>query len=680
MSEFIRIENLTYQYPEASEPALTDVTAEIGRGEFVLLLGNSGSGKSTFLRALNGLVPRFYGGTIRGEVELEGRSLSGLSQQEIVSRLGFLNQDPERQLLLATVERELVFGMENLGNPLAEMKSRLAEISQLFGLGPILQEKIVTLSGGQKQRVALASVLAPFPQGLLLDEPTSQLDPIHAEEVLHALRRLNEDWGLTVVLSEHRVERCFHVADRILLFEAGRLVYNGSRDGFVQRAQEEKKEWQAFLPPVARYALGQGWGEQVVEGGRNSVVARVEGGSVATVARVEDGSASAVQGTTTVADGKSHRQKIPLTVKDARAILRAGGKQWSGVDETGKTGSAVKKESITSGNIVVTKAGATGEKSVTHRLVTKQSGADQEGPSEAHPNRIQPNQAPPNQAQRNQTQSNHPNHNHATPSPTGQTFWSKLTSLFTKNKPDHTSQPNQPILTITKAQAGYDPHQPIIRDLTYTLHQHDRIALFGENGAGKSTLAKLLAGVITPTTGTLMWNNEPIRPDFWQQAWRRIGYLSQNPNDYFLHDTVEAEILFTLTRLDVPKEQQEIELVSLLDTFGLLAYRYRHPHDLSGGERQRLALAIVLAGKPDVLLLDEPTRGLDLAQKENLCRLLHTLPMKAVLMITHDVEFAATYANRVTVLFQGQVVADGEPDEVFGQSFAYMPQVHKVFR
>ncbi|MCK9918273.1 energy-coupling factor ABC transporter ATP-binding protein, partial [Microbacteriaceae bacterium K1510] len=246
---------LTYHYPEAAAAALTDITVNIDEGEFVLLLGASGSGKSTFLRALNGLVPRFYGGRIGGKVHYRLTELAQLTQREIVKNLGFLHQDPERQIVLDTVEREVAFGMENIGLPMAQMKSRLAEVSQLFGLGPLLHKRTAEVSGGEKQRIALAGLLALYPHVLLLDEPTSQLDPVHAEEVLQSLRRLHEEWGFTIVMSEHRLDRTFHLADRILFFDQGRLVFDGTPLAFAQAAAKSEPEWQAFLSPITRHML-----------------------------------------------------------------------------------------------------------------------------------------------------------------------------------------------------------------------------------------------------------------------------------------------------------------------------------------------------------------------------------------------------------------------------------------
>ncbi|MGG4440947.1 ABC transporter ATP-binding protein [Brevibacillus fortis] len=534
----LECEHLHYQYPQSDRLALCDIQVEIVPGEFVLLLGESGSGKSTFLRALNGLVPRFYGGAIAGNVRLHGQSLDQLTQRQIVTSIGFLNQDPERQLLLDTVRRELAFSMENLSISPEQMRSRFAEISHLFGLGPKLSSQTDQLSGGEKQRLALASILTLFPSILLLDEPTSQLDPVHADEVLQLLRRLHEEMGMTIVMSEHRMERCYHLADRILYFDQGRIRFDGTPRQFAASAIQNKS-WLPYLPVVA-----QGMAEYCGD------------------------------------------QDIPLTVKEAR------------------------------------------------KLVQKQKLAI---PLSFHPG------------------------------------WGNVT-ISRQSR-------NCEVLSLRLGTAGYREKPDVLRQLNYCMYEGDRIALFGENGAGKSTFAKALVGTVPLTSGELQWFGKPVQIDYLENTHRYVGYLSQNPNDYFMHETVEEELLFTCT-LDKCRTKEEIQtrVDEILSKMELTSYQKHHPHDLSGGERQRLALAILLASEPEVLILDEPTRGMDRKQKVRLAEYLRVLPAKAVLLITHDVEFALLYANRISVLYDGTIVTDNHPQEVFTNSLTYAPQMYRVLR
>jgi len=216
----IRLDHITYAYPDQKLPTLADFSAVIEPGEFVLVVGPSGSGKSTLLRSLNGLVPHFYGGTWAGRAEVFGRDPLSCAPRGMADLVGFVFQDPEAQFVVDTVEDELVFAMENFGVPVGTMRKRLEEVLDQMAIAHLRGRRIATLSGGEKQRVAIASVLALQPELLVLDEPTSQLDPQAAEEVLVALRHLNEDLGLTIILSEHRLERVLQYADRVLYLPA----------------------------------------------------------------------------------------------------------------------------------------------------------------------------------------------------------------------------------------------------------------------------------------------------------------------------------------------------------------------------------------------------------------------------------------------------------------------------
>ena len=216
----ITLSHVTYTYPDQALPALADFSVNIPQGEFVLVVGPSGAGKSTFLRSLNGLAPHFYGGRWAGRIEVGGRNPVDLAPRGMADLVGFVFQDPEAQFVVDTVEDELAFAMENFALPPATMRKRIEEVLDQMGIAELRQRRISTLSGGEKQRVAIAAVLALQPEILVLDEPTSQLDPQAAEDVLLALRQLNEDQGLTIVLSEHRLERVAQYADHMLYIPA----------------------------------------------------------------------------------------------------------------------------------------------------------------------------------------------------------------------------------------------------------------------------------------------------------------------------------------------------------------------------------------------------------------------------------------------------------------------------
>ncbi|MDI6907875.1 MAG: ATP-binding cassette domain-containing protein [Thermoanaerobacterales bacterium] len=241
---------LTYRYPGAGEPALDDVSLRVEEGEFLLLAGPSGGGKSTLLRAFAGLVPDYHGGTVGGAVYAAGQEIGTLPRRERARLVGIVFQDPEKQLVMDAVERELAFGPENLGLPAAEVERRVAEAAAFFGLEDILGARASRLSGGWKQKVALAGVLTLYPRALLLDEPTSQLDPVAAEDFLGLVKRLNVELGLTVVMAEHRLERCYHLASRAVMMSGGRIVADGEPRAVAREAI--RAGMSPYLPAVTR--------------------------------------------------------------------------------------------------------------------------------------------------------------------------------------------------------------------------------------------------------------------------------------------------------------------------------------------------------------------------------------------------------------------------------------------
>jgi energy-coupling factor transport system ATP-binding protein len=248
----IEIHNLSYHYPEAQRAALQDISLELPEASFTLIVGASGSGKSTLLRCLNGLVPHFSGGQLSGHIRVAGLDPIVVGPQVMSRRVGFVFQDPEAQFVMGRVEDELAFALENAGMARQEMRIRIEEVLDLLDLAPLRSRSLATLSGGERQRVAIAAALALRPQILALDEPTSQLDPQSAEDVLQALVRLNSDLGLSIVLVEHRLERVLPFVDSIVAMAPDGT---GSRVGEPRAMLAHLEQ----IPPLVQVGKVLGW-------------------------------------------------------------------------------------------------------------------------------------------------------------------------------------------------------------------------------------------------------------------------------------------------------------------------------------------------------------------------------------------------------------------------------------
>jgi len=228
MGNILEVKGLSFRYPEAPRLAVEGFDLQVPEGEVVVLAGPSGCGKSTLLRAVNGLIPHMYSGEYSGDVLVAGRSVKGSAMKDLAQTVGFLFQNPENQIFMFTVERDVAFGLENLGVPREEMRSRVDEAMGLMGITELAQRAPHELSDGQKQRVALAGVLAMRPKLVILDEPTSLLDPETATELVELVGKLRRELGTTFVVVEHRLDLVARVADRMVVMSQGKKVLEGT--------------------------------------------------------------------------------------------------------------------------------------------------------------------------------------------------------------------------------------------------------------------------------------------------------------------------------------------------------------------------------------------------------------------------------------------------------------------
>ena len=534
--EIFNVKNLTFTYPEREKPALDDITLTIRRGEFVTLCGPSGCGKTTLLRQLKpSLSPH---GVKSGEIFFGDISLDALPLRDQSSKIGFVQQSPENQIVTDKVWHELAFGLESLGYKTQEIRLRVAEMASFFGIQTWFHKAVTELSGGQKQLLNLASVMAMQPSVLLFDEPTSQLDTIAAGEFLATISKLNRELGVTVILTEHRLEEAFPLSDRVIVMDEGRIIADGTPREVALRLRE--REHGMFL-------------------------------AMSTAMRVW---AAVTDGTDSIAD-------IPITVRD--------GANWL---ETVKD-------------------------KATHPLP-------------------EPTPLP-----------------EAAPAVEWDGVWFK----YGKDEPD------------------------VVKGLSFKANYGEITAILGGNGAGKTTALSLVARLYDPYRGKVFIGGKDVSgvPKLFDGL---LGVLPQNPQVVFVKKTVREDLLEILSERKLSKDEKQRRLTQITALCRLNGLLDNHPYDLSGGEQQRAALAKALLLRPKILLLDEPTKGLDAEFKQVFAGILRKLTAAgaAVIIVSHDVEFCAKYADRCALFFDGNIVSEGTPREFFSGNSFYTTASNRMAR
>jgi len=521
--ETYRIEGLTFAYPSTNReaPVLDDIRLTIPKGSFVTLCGPSGCGKTTLLRQLKpSTAPH---GEKSGTIYFEDTPLEELSDRDAVSKIGFVLQSPENQIVTDKVWHELAFGLESLGLKTSEIRLRVAEMASFFGIQTWFHKSVAELSGGQKQLLALASVMAMQPSVLILDEPTSQLDPIAAGEFLATVGKINRELGVTVILTEHRLEEAFPLSTHAVVMDRGRIIVEGSPSevGLALRGQGHGM-FLAMPAPMRIWAACHDSGAQ-----------------------------------------------CPVTVRDGAAWLA---------------------------NQTVAKCDRLGVK--RHQL----TGA--------------------------------------------------------------------PALALDDIWFRYEKTLPdVVKGLSFQSHYGEITAILGGNGTGKTTTLSLIAGL-----------NMPYRGKVYTDA--RVYALPQNPQLLFVRKTVREDLLETLSERKLSKAEQSQKLASIVKLCRLEGLLDSHPYDLSGGEQQRAALAKVLLLQPKILLLDEPTKGLDAEYKQIFAAILRKMADAgaAIVIVSHDIEFCAEYADRCALFFDGNIVTENTPQAFFSGNSFYTTSANRMAR
>lgn len=515
----IKLNNVTFNYPDKPSPVLDHFNLKIQPGTLNLISGASGCGKSTLLRTINGMVPHFSGGKFSGTIDVFGMNplIDGPS---VMARIvGFVFQDPESQFVYDIVEDEIAFLLENLGTPRSQMGAKIDRICNALCLNAIRKRNIHVLSGGEKQLVSIASVLVGSPKVILLDEPTSQLSPDIADSVLNIIIKLKKELGLTVLIAEHRLERLLPYVDQMIYFENQSQPSVGTPQEVIQHIN--------LVPPIVN-------------------IARILGIS-----------------------------PPPIQIKDFPT---------SSLTEINRT--------------------------------------------------------------------------------------EKIVDCYDATQ-------NSPVLEISDFSVRFGKNT-VLKNIGLSLYSGEIFVLLGQNASGKTTLLRSILGLI-PSEGKKHLLGKNIKGKSKQNFLRQIAYLPQNPNDLLFAETIIDELRITLNNHNISATNKELH--QFLTQFDLANKSGLYPRELSVGERQRTALAAITVHDPSIIFLDEPTRGLDYANKTSLVQCFSSWREmgKSILLVTHDVEFAAQLADRVAILENGKFKFIGSPYIAFTQFPPFQTQTARLF-
>ena len=563
----VEIKDFGFSYPESSRKVLEHVNLNIKEGTLNVIMGRSGCGKSTLLRQLKSVLAP--AGEKEGEILYRNIPLRDTDHRTQSQEIGFVMQNPDNQIVTDKVWHELAFGLESLGYDNATIRLRVAEMASYFGIQKWFYKNVSELSGGQKQLLNLASVMAMHPSLLILDEPTSQLDPIAASDFLETVKKINRDIGTTVLLTEHRLQDIIPYADRVFVMDEGTLFLEGTPREIGTKLKEQHHGMFLSMPvPMQIYA------------------------------------------------GTESALTCPLTVSEGRQWIREY------IKEKG-----IKKEEIQQANQRLEKQGEKNE--------------------------------------------------------------NETAGFFGHLKRQKETTP--PAIQMKDVWFRYEKDSPdVIQNLSLEVKKGEFYALVGGNGTGKSTTLSLLGRVHQPYSGRIYLDGKDLRSFSDRELYcGYLGVMPQNPQSIFLKKTVLEDLYSVIGgRKEKPsneypismKKEKAIEgIVSLTHLEGLLN---RHPYDLSGGEQQRLALAKVLLLRPKILLMDEPTKGMDAEYKEELGSILKKLQSHGmtIFMISHDVEFVAEYADTTGLFFEGNVVTSKKTRDFFAGNNFYTTAANRMAR
>ena len=534
--EILHIENLSFRYPTAEKNAIENVNLRISSGEFVVVCGESGCGKTTLLKLLKKeLSPS---GEKSGNIFYKGEIQEEVDEKTSAAEIGYVLQNPDSQIVTDKVWHELSFGLENLGVPTETIRRRVGEMASYFGIHDWFRKNTDELSGGQKQLLNLAAIMVMQPKILILDEPTSQLDPIAAVDFIATLQKLNRELGLTILLVEHRLEEVFPIADKVILMDDGQVLL--------------------FLTPKN---IGNNLGK--IKSDHPMLLGLPSAARIFNALKIND--------------------DCPLTVKEGRDFLDK------------------------------------------HFTLNKES-VDLRDYSHSHEIAVEL-----------------------------KNVWFR----YKKDSPD--------VLCGTSLQ----------------VFKGEFYCILGGNGTGKTTSLNVISGLNKAYRGKVIIDGKSIKEYKGNSLYRnKLAFLPQNPQTVFIKDNVKDDFNEILEALEVSKDKREGKIEEVSKKLGIKSLLNKHPYDLSGGEQQKCALAKMLLLEPTILLLDEPTKGLDAYSKSILKSILVKLKNDGmtIIAVTHDVEFAAENADRCALFFDGEILSADIPSKFFAENNFYTTAANRMAR
>jgi len=536
-SDIISLKGVTFSYKGSKRRALDGITLNVKQGECVAILGPTGAGKSTLACVMNGTAPRFMDGSLAGDVTVDGLVPAKVGTAQMASRVGLVFGDPDTQLFGMTVEEDVAFGPANLGLGYESIMERVGKSIGDMRLAGLERRAPHRLSGGQKQATAIAGVYAMLPKIMVLDEPTSMLDPEGKARVFAIVRMLKEQLGVTVVLIEQEVDDILTLADRVFVMRSGKFVLSGTPREVFGRV-EELRQAGVRVPQIVEFGTLIGAAE------------------------------------------------TPFTIEEAISAI-----------------APASAEEAVSG---VTSAFASVNEAANPAAAPRASRAAQA----------------------------------------------------------------DPVVEAVDVEFTYPGGARALDGVNLAVGCGDFVAIVGQNGAGKTTLTRHFNGLLRPSSGDIRVLGRSTQGVPTIELCRHVGYVFQNPDEQLFCTSVQEELRFGPTNIGADPGVTSQRVEEILGDIGLTKYREVWPKYLTKGERQRLALASVVAMDPDVLVVDEPTTGLDWVESLQILDYLERLrneQKKTIIIITHDMNIVSLYAKRVVVMARGRVVGDGTAREVFSQ-------------